>query len=471
MCASQLIDVHSATSREHALGIWNAGVAAVRGDALVRQQVHVEDSLLRVGTITLPLEQIQRIEVVGAGKGAAAMAEGLESALGESLAASKRLGGWVNVPDDCQRPLQHIHLHGARPSGCNEPTMAAVEGSREILRRVSELGPHDLCLVLLTGGGSALLTVPRDDLTLADQLTVTRLLSGQGASIQQLNTVRHHLSRVKGGGLARACTAGHLVALIISDVLSDALQFIASGPTVHSTTTAVDAFGILHRFASSPEDVPQAIWDCLRRQFGDSPEPWPDSNFTSLLLGNNARAVEAARREAEERGFRTEVLPTIVEEPTAEEVGHSLAQYALERASSTEPICLISGGEPVVRLVPVEQRGRGGRNQQLVLAALEYLRQKTRREDRHQLRKRLALLSGGTDGEDGPTDAAGGVLWPGIWRRLAIRGDAVRDHLRRNDAYPLLEQLGGLVRTGPTHTNVCDIRVIVLGGCDDPLAQ
>ena len=178
------------------------------------------------------------------------MADAVEKTLGPRLMAEKQLTGWVNVPADCVRPLQRIHLHAARPAGVNEPTPEGVAGAEQILRLVESLGPDDLCLCLISGGGSALMPAPVEGISLADKLAVTRHLSAAGANIEQLNTVRKQLSRLKGGGLLRACRAGRLVSLIISDVLGDPLDIIASGPTVPDSSTPQEALDVLDRFGA-----------------------------------------------------------------------------------------------------------------------------------------------------------------------------------------------------------------------------
>ena len=188
------------------------------------------------------------------------MAAGVERALVD-VAAAKQLTGWVNVPEDCVRSLPYITLHGARPAGVNEPTEAGVAGARRILEIVNSLGPNDLCFCLISGGGSALL--PVEAITLADKQAVTKHLSGAGANIEELNTVRKQLSRIKGGGLARACRAGRLITLIISDVIGDPLDVIASGPTVPDSKTPQDALDVLERFHAREAGISASVFDYL----------------------------------------------------------------------------------------------------------------------------------------------------------------------------------------------------------------
>jgi glycerate 2-kinase len=437
--------------RSDALAIWHAAVAAVQSDRLVQDNVRVEGDRLVVGEEELALAGIGRIAVVGAGKAGAGMADGIEMALGSRLLGEKQVTGWVNVPADCVRDLKCVRLHAARPAGVNEPTADGVFGSEKILDLVGSLGPDDVCLCLISGGGSALLPAPEPGISLGDKLQITRQLSAAGANIQQLNTVRKQLSRIKGGGLARACRAGRLISLIISDVLGDPLDVIASGPTVVDTSTPGDALAILEQFGGAP----QAALDYLRS--ARPARERPTCRVTNLVIGNNAKAVDAAGQEAVRRGYSPALTAATTLEGPAEEIGVHLAHMLRQMADGAGPDCLITGGEPTVRLAPPYVRGKGGRNQQLVLAALaEILNLKS-----EILNLQFCLLSAGTDGEDGPTDAAGAIIDSDLLARLEQSQLDPNDHLRRNDAYPLFEQLGGLIKTGPTHTNVCDVRVVL----------
>jgi len=443
----------AAQLRRDALRIWEAGLEAVRSERLVHDALQVEDGKLCVAGERLALASIDRILVVGAGKAGAGMTVAAEEALGVDLLAAKRVQGWVNVPADCLRPTQCIHLHPARPAGVNEPTPEAAAGAAEILRLVGELGPRDLCLCLISGGGSALMPAPVEGITLADKLAVTRHLSGAGANIEQLNTVRKQLSRIKGGGLARACRAGRLVSLVISDVLGDPLDVIASGPTVADSSTPQAALAVLEQFAAREAGISERVFDYLRAQQAAPTAPWT-CQVVNRVIGNNATAVEAAGREAERLGYRPSTSSATRSEGPVEPIGRQLADAAAALRDGGGPNCLISGGEPVVTLVEASRRGLGGRNQQLVLAAALRLW-----DDGAQ---GIALVSGGTDGEDGPTNAAGAVLDASLLAQAHHQQLAPADYLARNDAYHFFQPLGGLILTGPTHTNVCDLRVAVI---------
>jgi hydroxypyruvate reductase len=329
------------------------------------------------------------------------------------------------------------------------------------LRLLGALGPDDLCLCLLSGGGSALLPAPVEGISLADKLQVTRYLSAAGANIEQLNTVRKQLSRIKGGGLLRACRAGTLATLIISDVLGDPLDVIASGPTVENPSTPHEALEVLAQFAARQGDVPSSVLDYLRqKQHAAATRPAGAKpvatacRVTNLIIGNNATAVDAAGLQAERLGYSHAMLSATRSEGPAEQVGRHLAEMAMKMREGPGPNCLISGGEPVVTLVEASRRGRGGRNQQLVLAALAHLA--------HDGAAGIAILSGGTDGEDGPTDAAGAILDAQILAAARSQQLDPATYLARNDAYHFFQPLGALIETGPTHTNVCDVRVVLV---------
>jgi hydroxypyruvate reductase len=450
--------------RRDALEIWQAGLAAVRSDRLVADAICVEGNELLIGDQRLRLDSIGRIIVVGAGKAGAGMAAAVEAALGPRLMEEKHTVGWVNVPDDCVRPLQRIRLHAARPAGVNEPTPEGVAGAREILRLVESAGPDDLCLCLISGGGSALMPAPAG-VSLEDKLALTRCLSAAGANIEELNAVRKQLSRIKGGGLARACRAGRLVALIISDVLGDPLDVIASGPTVaDDRSTPQAALEVLLKFVPpDAEFLPRVVEYLNGLARSRSVASTPACQIANIVIGNNATAVDAAGLKAESLGYSHAMVCAKQSEGSAEEIGRHLADMALRMRVETGPNCLISGGEPVVRLVEASRRGLGGRNQQLVLAALQRLAAAGA--------EGIALLSGGTDGEDGPTDAAGALLDDAVLAAVGQQRLDPADYLARNDAYHFFAPLRALIKTGPTHTNVCDVRVVLVDRAADRSAQ
>jgi glycerate-2-kinase len=253
--------------------------------------------------------------------------------------------------------------------------------------------------------------------------------------------------------------------LIISDVLGDPLDVIASGPTVADTSTPQDALRVLQTFAAREAGIATRVFDCLEQAAGESP-PGRLDHVVNHIIGNNAVAVDAAGMEAERRGYAHAMVAASESEGRAEDVARQLARMARQMRGEEGPDCLISGGEPVVQLVESGSRGMGGRNQQLVLAALESLLDPERASGSEtpgtNPLEGIAILSGGTDGEDGPTDAAGAWIDAGVVRAMNQRGLVPADYLRRNDAYHFFQPLDALLLTGPTHTNVCDVRVVVV---------
>lgn len=438
--------------RAEAERIWWAGVRAVQPSRLIPAAVEVAGNFLYVGDEAIDLAQVRRIVIVGAGKASGGMAVALENVLGERLLGEKQATGWVNVPADCLVPTHCVELHAARPAGVNEPRPEGVLGTERILELVSSLGPHDLCFCLLSGGGSALLPAPASGLTLEDKIRVARILSAAGADIMQLNLVRSQLSRVKGGGLARACRTGRLIALIISDVLGDPLELIASGPTVPSRSTPQEAIQTLTTLGIADHPELASVLTYLRKSAAIATiKPQLPLQLTNLLIANNATAVDAAGCEAERLGYSHAMISSAKPEGAAEDVGRHLAEMALRMRKEPGPDCLISGGEPTVKLVDARVRGKGGRNQQLALASLLELGDC----------EGIALLSGGTDGEDGPTDAAGAIVDADVVRAARRLNLQPQEFLRRNDAYSFFHESGGLWQTGPTQTNVCDLRIVV----------
>ena len=457
--------------REHAEAIWRAGVAAVDSSAAVRRHISCDETTLRIADVSLPLSQLGRIEILGAGKAGAGMAAGAESALLEHLQPSQ-ISGWVNVPADCVRPLQQIHLHAARPAGINEPTSEGVVGTNEILQRISHLQQNDVCLVLLSGGASALLCSPVPQISLTDKLAVTRALASSGAPIQELNLVRTQLSQVKGGRLASACTAGTLIALIISDVIGDPLEVIGSGPTTPAPSRADQAIEILNR-RQLLQTIPCSVLSFLESRREATTEPATTTAVRNFIVASNRIAMEAAAAQARELGYEVESLGSENAGVAAVE-GRELMQrlLAARAARNNEqnkeghakvPLCILSGGEPTVDLrntsslvsptrTTPRASAKGGRNQELVLAAID---QNPNPADWNG----IVLLSGGTDGEDGPTDAAGAVADAELIARMAVQKTDHSASLATHDSYHFFEALGGLLKTGPTHTNVMDLRV------------
>ncbi|HEX4611568.1 MAG TPA: DUF4147 domain-containing protein [Urbifossiella sp.] len=431
--------------RDDAQAIWAAAVAAADPERLVH------DALARH-----PLPPAPRFLVVGAGKAGAAMAAGLERALPDRLGT---VSGLVNVPAGTDRPLARVRLHAARPAGVNEPTTAGVAGAEEMLRLLASAGPDDGAVCLLSGGGSALLPAPADGISLADKLIVTRLLHRSGATIDEMNCVRKHLSRVKGGRLAAAFRGRFLLTLVVSDVVGDPLDVIASGPTAPDPTTFADAAAVLARYGLT-DRVPAAANRLLARgTAGDIPETLKTfpPHVENRVIGSNRLALDAAARAAEARGYRVLDLGAFVEGETAAvatAVAGVVRSIRRDGRPLAPPACLLIGGETTVTLG--ERPGKGGRNQEFVLALLNKLAATP------EGLTGVTVLSGGTDGEDGPTDAAGAVADAGTLTRAAEHRLDPADALRHHDAYPFFAATGDLLTPGLTGTNVMDVRVVLV---------
>ncbi|WP_013629749.1 glycerate kinase type-2 family protein [Rubinisphaera brasiliensis] len=439
--------------RELASRIWKAGVEAVDSTRLVREAIEWTEQEQTIAGMPLPMETASRLIVVGAGKAGAGMARGVEEAIPPAWAAT-RLNGWVNVPADClpDEPLKAITLHAARPAGLNEPTEAGVLGTEKILQLVQGASQDDVCLVLISGGGSALLPAPVTGVSLEQKADLTRQLARAGATIEELNAVRRSLSQVKGGGLLRACRAGRLITLIISDVVGDPLETIASGPTIPVHPAPGEAVSILEKLLGA--DVANQFAPFMKLP---SAENEVRCEYRNILLGSNQTALNAAAKHAETAGWAVESLGDRCV-GTATDFSVSLINRACQHVqNSSRPLCLLAGGETTVPMQPGIKPGKGGRNQEVALVAIRELEKLP-----EEVRSRITLLAGGTDGEDGPTDAAGGFADTAAMRSLKQNGVNLDAALVAHDSYPVLKSCGALWQTGPTHTNVMDLTVVLV---------
>lgn len=447
-----------------ALAIWYAGLRAVQGDNLVRQNLQLDSGHLVVNdSEEFSLRGIKRLIVLGAGKAAASMADGVENFWRESALKRVELTGWVNIPAESEStttsPL--IHRHVARPFGMNEPTLQGCLGANEILRLAREATAEDLVICLISGGASALMPCPIDGISLQDKLAVTRLLSRGGANIEELNSVRACLSSIKAGGLAKAAArASSIVTLIISDILGDPTHLIGGGPTVLNHPPDFDlATRLIERFDPNRE-LPTSVYKILERRQASSDHGSmriDQSKNHTFVIGNNATAVDAAGVEAVKRGYAYLMESSPRSEGDVTQVAKRLAHQWKLATKPGNPNCIISGGEPTVKITNQANMGLGGRNQHLALEVLSLMRRDTDPEIQRCVN--MALVSGGTDGEDGPTQAAGAILNESIVARMKASKLDEQDYLQRFDSYNFFEQAGGLLVTGPTGTNVCDLRV------------
>lgn len=425
--------------------IMAAALGAVEPGAAVRRHMRREDDALVVGGRRYELAAYRGVWLVGAGKAGAAMAEAAAELLGERLS-----GGLVVVKGEAEPPA------GARyellPAAHPVPDARGVAAGERIAALLGGLGADDLVIALLSGGGSALLTLPAPGVSLDDMRGLTAALLGCGARIDEINSLRKHLDRLKGGGLARMAHPAELVALVLSDVVGSPLDVIASGPTVPDASSFAQAWAVLERYAIS-DALPAAAREHLARgragALPDTPkagDPCFARAFT-LLVGDNRQAADAALAAARALGMHTLLLTTYLQ-GEAREAGRVLAAVARELAASGSPLprpaCIIAGGETTVTL---RGDGRGGRNQELALAAVADL----------DGLENVALVALASDGDDGPTDAAGAVVSGASLRRARALGLDPAAHLARNDAYPFFAALGDLLRPGPSGTNVNDL--------------
>lgn len=421
------------TPRAAALRIFRAALKAADPYEAVMRHLRVENGVLIAGRERYPLDRFGKIRVVGAGKASARMARAVEHLLGRRIA-----GGWINVKYAHTAPLRRIELNEC---GHPVPDEAGLRGSRRILDIASDAGPGDLLIAIISGGASALLPCPPSPNTLEEKQRITNELLRCGANIRELNIVRKHMSAIKGGHLAEAAAPARVLALILSDVIGDDLDVIGSGPTVPDPSTIADAERILRHYGIR---VPSLT---------ETPKP-PDGMFAhvqNLIVGSNGLAVAAAEAEARRLGYRTMILSTFVEGETRD-VARVHAAIAKEVIANARPIrspaCIISGGETTVT---VRGDGLGGRNQEFALAAAIEIGGLDR----------VTILSAGTDGTDGPTDAAGALADGRTIARAQKLGLDAREFLSNNDSYHFFEALGELIKTGPTGTNVADIRLVI----------
>lgn len=453
-----------------ATAIWQTGVDSVKSDRLLNRVVRCDKDSLTIADIRLPLASLDHVEILGCGKAGRGMAAALVQSLAD-LPKTVSVSGHINVPADCAESLaidfssqqtkanrcrsisDSITVFPARPAGVNEPTQAAIQGTQEILNRLKQQSEQSLTIFLVSGGGSALLEAPRKGISLEDLLAVTRHLARSGATIQELNTVRAQLSEVKGGGILQQARQGRLISLIVSDIIGDPLPLIASGPTVPPENSNPEAIAVLQKHTPDPQQIPAHVWDLLRTDVNTQDIT---VKFSNHLIATNQIACAAAAAKAE--SLDLEVISLGSDNcGEAAELGVSLAKRLknlkeLPCPDGRKGFCVIAGGETTVTMSNSLTPGKGGRNQEAALAALNACPSP---EDWHQ----MALLCAGTDGEDGPTDAAGALVDEHVAKSAGQQNLHAESDLKNHNAYPFFDACGGLVKTGPTHTNVMDLSV------------
>jgi glycerate-2-kinase len=436
--------------RDDARVCFDAALKAADPKVSIRKAVRVEGPRLRVGEWTCDRDAFSRILVVGAGKASAQMASAVEEILGDRIE-----GGLINTKYGHEAPLARIEVNAC---GHPVPDEAGIAGTERIVRLLDGADERTLVLCLLSGGGSALMPAPAEGIAFAEKQETTRLLLACGATINELNAIRKHLSKVKGGQLARIAYPATTVSLILSDVIGDPLDVIASGPTSADESDFGLCLEILRKYGIEdrvPEGVLRRLREGAAGRVEETPKPGDRalSRCRNWIVGSNRLAVAAARDRASELGYRALVLSTRVQ-GEAREVARVFAAIGKEVGASGEPVsapaCVICGGETTVTL---RGKGRGGRNQEIALSAAMEI----------DGWPGLVVFSGGTDGNDGPTDAAGAVADGETVARAREMGLSAGEYLRENDSYSFFERLGDLVKTGPTGTNVMDVALIMVG--------
>jgi len=430
---------------KQALRIFRAALKAADPAEAVVRYVRLRRDALIVDGKRYRLDSFGNIHVTGAGKASARMAAAMEHLLGRRIKT-----GLINVKYGDTTRLRRVELNAC---GHPMPDSNGVAGAERIAQIARDAGEDDLLICLISGGASALLPLPATTVTLAEEQETTRLLLHCGANIHEFNCVRKHISQLKGGQLARLAYPARVVTLILSDVIGNDLDVIGSGPTVPDRSTCADARAVLTKYGLL-NAVPWSIRQRLAGTASETPKP-NDPIFErvqNVLVGSNRQAVDAAAEQARELGFHTTVLSTFIEGETRD-VARVHAAIVKEILAGGRPVkrpaCVISGGETTVT---IRGTGLGGRNQEFALAAAI---------DIAGL-ENVLILSAGTDGSDGPTDAAGAIADGTTLTRAGRLSLNAAQFLANNDAYHFFEPLGDLIKTGPTGTNVMDVRVLLV---------
>ena len=441
--------------------IFMAGVARVNPKRLLSEVLSMDGDRLSVADIVIDLANVSRVLVLGAGKATARMALTAERLLDDRIA-----DGIISVKYGHTEHLERIRcIEADHPV----PDAEGLRASREMAALAAGAGSDDLVLNLISGGGSALMPYPAEfsgdgndiRLSLEEKQAVTRSLLESGATINEINCIRKHLSQIKGGRLAEMLYPARSISLILSDVVGDSLDVIASGPTTGDSSTFADAAAILEKYnltETVPDQVNALVEFGLRGVVPDTPKPESDvfNQVDNVLIGTNFMSLEASAERARALGYRTTILSSqVIGE--AREVARVLCGIARDarrkRLFGEPPVCLIGGGETTVT---IRGSGKGGRNQEMALAFLSEIAQSPEET------RGIHFLAASTDGNDGPTDAAGAFADHAVLSAANDAGLNISAYLKNNDAYRFFDNIGGLLKTGPTNTNVCDIQVIII---------
>ncbi|MGI6321744.1 MAG: glycerate kinase type-2 family protein [Bacteroidales bacterium] len=433
--------------RNNAKEIFLAGVEIVKPDILIPHFVSLENDVLKIENHRFQLAEIRNIYLTGAGKASALMAKAIENILGSRISS-----GHIVTKYGHAVPLKYAFVTEA---GHPVPDENGVKGTESILSIVNKASKNDLVICVISGGGSALLTDIPDGCTLNDLKILTDLLLKSGANINEMNCIRKHLSKVKGGMLSSAAYPARVVSLILSDVIGDPLDVIASGPTAPDPTTFKDALDIIEKYGIK-DKIPAGITKILNEGLNKiRKETLKESDeafklTTNLIIGNNRLALKKAREKAEALGYTTKIITDSLHsdvEDVADYIFSKLIKYRNEKPGKKS--CLLFGGEPTIKITG---DGLGGRNQHLALLMAQKINGING----------VVFLSGGTDGTDGPTDAAGAIAEPETLKRSEALGLDINKYISDCDSYNFFRQEGGLIKTGPTQTNVMDLIMVLI---------
>jgi glycerate 2-kinase len=434
-------------NREKATEIFLAGVESVKPGNLINRYVSISNNILQIEEISFNLATLKNIYIVGAGKASASMAQAIESILGSRITA-----GHIVTKYEHSVPLKFIQITEA---GHPVPDESGIKGTEKIMSIVNKAEKDDLVICLISGGGSALLADVPEGCTLNDLKMVSSILLRIGANITEMNCIRKHLSKVKGGLLAKAASPAKVVSLILSDVIGDPLDVIASGPTAPDPTTFADAIAIIRKY-NIENEIPEQIIRVLQEGFENKRQETLKNddkillNTNNLIVGTNRLSLKTAKEKAESLGYESEIITNKLDGDVTDVADYifKLARRAKEENVSKK-ICLLFAGEPTVN---VKGTGSGGRNQHLALIAARYLKDLPG----------ITILSGGTDGTDGPTDATGAVADSNTSENSKKLQMDIEHYINNCDSYNFFKIEGGLIVTGPTQTNVGDLMVALI---------
>ena len=435
-------------ARALALRSLESALNAVDPKQIIKSKLLLKNLTLHVNGYSIDLKKFKNIYVIGGGKASGSMAEALEQVLGNSITK-----GLVNVPRSSKNKTDIIKLHEASHP---IPDEAGVEGTRRMLKIAEQAKEDDLIICLISGGGSSLMPLPRGKISIADKKKITNALLKCGATINEINSIRKHISDFKGGWLAKKAYPSSILNLILSDVVGDPLDFIASGPTVPDSTTFSDAIKVLKKYrlwSKAPASIRKVLSDGEKGLIPETPKANDEAfkRVYNVVVGNNRLASLTAQKYLKSEGLNTLLLTSTLE-GEARHVGIMLASIVHEVSVSGNPVPkpagIIAGGETTVT---VTGKGLGGRNQEIALAAAQKLNDMNG----------VVVASLSTDGVDGPTDAAGAIADGKTLVRAAKMGLTPEEYLAENDSYHFFSKLGDLIFTGPTGTNVNDVSVIV----------